>query len=373
MQQLEVVVCDEDADYGRRLSEYWMDRQELSTVRFIGQREEFVAQLEAAHSGVWLISAKLLQVWDKTVRKGRMDVEESEHPAGIGEVSLICLAEETVAEELAVYPCICKYQSADEILRQVYRCLAGTPVLQKQQNYKTGCVIGLCAPWYDGSALLAGLALCGYLSRKGKVLYINSRGYHGFCVEEGMADVQNLSDIILSLRKTEANAGAVVRSAILTMGETDYVVPVQAARQLEGMEAADLVRLLEVIRSELHYEYIVLELNPELPEIEKVLEQCGRRYGFLSPSYGTEQMRQMYSRIMEKWDFRIFPVPLPLYTEGVRMSGTQPELAAEGMGTWIEECMEEEVNADGGRRSALCRGDKEDGSGTHGCVTPDGR
>lgn len=373
MQQLVVAVCDRDSVYGRKLSEYWMQKQELSEVRYIGQEEELDSCLEKEEADVCLVSPELLQALSKEGIRNPTCNAESIHGVEAAGPIVICLAEETVTEELAAYPCICKYQSADEILRQVYHHLAGRPMARKQQNYRKSCTIGLCTPWYHGNALLAGIAMGRCLSRRGRVLYINSRGYPGWYGEGQADEVQNLSDIILSLRKAPGDTGALVRSGILTLGEIDYVVPVQTARQLEGMECADLVRLLEVVWKELQYDYVVLELDPSLAGMESVLEQCDRLYGFLPPSYGEEQLQQRFSEEMEEWKPVLYRIPQQLYMECSRMYEIQPDMAAEEMLGWIQTCMGEEDNGHGDKGQAFHGGDPEAGAGTHGCITPDGR
>lgn len=358
MQQLVVAVCDEDSGYGRKLSEYWMQKPELGKVRYIGQADELSVCLEKGQADVCLVSPGLLRTLEK---------KEAAAP-------VICLAEETVTEELTVYPCICKYQSADEILRQVYGCLACRPAAEIRQNYRRGCTIGSCTPWYSGGVLLAGLALGRYLSEKGRVLYINARGCHGWSGETAEDNGRNLSDIILSLREETGNGGAVVRSGILAMGKVDYIVPVQAARQLEGMESEDLSGLLEVVWKELQYDYVILELDSELAGIAAVLEQCDRVYGFLPPSYGTEQLRQSCLEELKEWKPQLYEIPWKLYEECGRMSSLPPDMAAGALADWIRTCMnEEEQNGDEGEgEQTFGGGDKEAGAGTHGRIAPDG-
>ncbi|MDE7062245.1 MAG: hypothetical protein K2O73_03250 [Lachnospiraceae bacterium] len=339
MQQLVIAICDQDSDYGRSLTEYWMQKREFSRVAFLEQQEDLVQRLKEERADIWLISPELL----KKLQEAQKERECAEQE-GLGQFStqVICLAEETVAEELAPYPCIYKYQSADEILRRIYQNLEGQTAISEGYNYRKGRTIGLCTPWYNGSSLLAGLTLSKYLSRKGNVLYVNTRKYHGFGGAWYVEESRNLSDIIIALRGPETNMGAALKSSILAVEEVACITPVKAPRQLEGMEAEDIVQLLAAIWSELQYDYVVLEVDPELTGIEVLLEQCDDLYGFLPPSFGAEQIGNIFLDTLNKQDFKLYRIPAALHMKGVGVPEILPQAVSEQMMEWMEECMQEE-------------------------------
>lgn len=339
VQQLVIAICDQDSDYGRSLTEYWMKKREFSRVVFLDQQEDLAHRLKEEGADIWLISPERLRGLEE-VQKERECIDQE----GLGQfpAQVICLAEETVTEEFAPYSCIYKYQSADEILRRIYQSLEGQSAISEGYNYRKGRAIGLCTPWYNGSSLLAGFALSKYLSRKGNVLYVNTRKYHGFSAGWYLEDIRNLSDIIISLRESETNVGATLKSGIRDIEEVACMVPVKAPRQLEGMGAEDIVQLLSAIWRELQYDYVVLEVDPELTGIEALLERCDDLYGFFPPSFGVEQTGNIFLEAFARHGFKLHRIPAALHMKGIGVPESLPQMISEQLMEWMEECMQEE-------------------------------
>lgn len=342
MQQLAIAICDQDRDYGRSLTEYWMQKREFSRVAFLEEQENLLQRLQEERADIWLISPDCF----KNLREEQRDRSGGGSPEQDGwdrlPAQVMCLAEETVTEDMTPYPCIYKYQSADEILRRIYQNLEGQPSISEGYHYRRGCAIGLCTPWYNGSSLLAGLALSDILSRKGKVLYVNARKYHGLEAAWNGEETRNLSDIIIALREPGSNVGAALNAVILKMGDVSCIAPVKAPRQLEGMEAEDMVQLLSAIWRELQYDYVVLEVDPELAGIEALLEQCDYIYGFLPPAPGAERTADFLREMFHPLRLKLYSIPAALHMKGIGMPGILPGAVSEEMTEWIADCMKEE-------------------------------
>ena len=85
-----------------------------------------------------------------------------------------------------------------------------------------------------------------------------------------MEESHNLSDVLLSLRLGSTNGGASVMSGITTVGELGIMVPVEQAVLLGEVKAQDYHRLLEIIWQELSFDYVILEIQPELADTEEL-------------------------------------------------------------------------------------------------------
>ena len=70
-------------------------------------------------------------------------------------------------------------------------------------------------------------------------------------------------------------------SGITNVGELGIMVPVEQAVLLGEVKAQDYHRLLEIIWQELSFDYVILEIQPELADTGRIIEECDRVYAFL--------------------------------------------------------------------------------------------
>lgn len=340
MNRLSVVVCDEDSSYSRKLSEYLREKGNLTSVSMC-ETDEAESVYADGKQDVYLVdSAVWAAIQEKRRNSGKKESEPQE--AGIRDRQVICLASDEVAESVAECPRIYKYQSADVILQEMYKVIAGRPETAVVRGRKRGKTIGLVSPWYDGASLLAGIAAAGVLAKKGRVLYINSRGYHGMVLVAESGSKTDLSDVLLALRMQNGNAAAKIMSGIVPYGDFYCLVPVHCSRQIADITVEDYVNLLEIIWKDLEYDYVVVELQPELAEFQKILELCDEVYSFLKREYGSEalegEIRKM--QIGEMVRIQQFPKAMISYCdENVCM---EPLAQSGCMREWMEQVLEED-------------------------------
>lgn len=83
-------------------------------------------------------------------------------------------------------------------------------------------------------------------------------------------------------------------SGITNVGELGIMVPVEQAVLLGEVKAQDYHRLLEIIWQELSFDYVILEIQPELADTGRIIEECDRVYTFLKQEYGMDTVEQLW-------------------------------------------------------------------------------
>lgn len=182
MRKLAVAVCDPDGAYGEKLCEYLMQTGRLSDIRCY---QQVTSSMKEEKRDLWMVHAELWTDWQKNMP----DDQE-----------VVCLTEEVVCLQAESVKKIYKYQSAELILQQMYESLTKSPLPRQTSGKTRGRLIVLYHPWYQGISLMAGVALAADLSRLGRVLYINGRGYHGMPTLQGERTGKNIADVISAKR-----------------------------------------------------------------------------------------------------------------------------------------------------------------------------
>ena len=168
MNQISIAICDADSAYGNKLAEYLLETGNVAKAEVYTDWNSVEADLNGEKRDIWLINSGILKEAESLPLKEEM----------------VCLAEERLGAREAALPHIYKYQSANVILQEMYALLAEHPTEICLRGSRKGHTIGLLSPWYDGLSLLTGLAVAQVLAEKGKVLYINTRGYCGMKLPE---------------------------------------------------------------------------------------------------------------------------------------------------------------------------------------------
>lgn len=344
MNRLSVVVCDEDSSYSRKLSEYLREKGKLADVCMC-RTDEAEAFYACGKQDVYLMDAVVwAEMQEKLQGSTTLPQESGMQEDGESEIrkkQVICLASDEVAASVAECPRIYKYQSADVILQEMYKVIAGRAEACSVRGRKRGKTIGLLSPWYDGMSLLAGLAMADSLTDKGSVLYINSRGYHGMPFVEEAGTKTDISDIVLALRMQSGNAATKIMSGMVSCGDFSCMVPVYRAGQIADIAADDYEKLLEIIWKDMEYDYVVVELQPELAELPKILELCDVVYSFLKKEYGSETVEEQILGMQSETVIRVqyFPKAMVSYCD----ENIYGELLAQAgcMREWMEQLLEE--------------------------------
>ncbi|MBR1391578.1 MAG: hypothetical protein IJ567_09110 [Lachnospiraceae bacterium] len=346
MRKLAVAVCDPDGVYGEKLCEYLMQTGRLSDIRCY---QQITSSMKEEKRDLWMVHADLWTDWQENMS---------------GNQEAVCLTEEVVSLQAEPVKKIYKYQSADLILQQMYESLTKAPLPGQTSGKTRGRLIVLYHPWYQGISLMAGVAVAADLSRLGRVLYINGRGYHGMPISQGERTGKNIADVISAKRLGTKNMEMRLLSAIISTDEVDYIRPAAISAQMEGAQSGDYMGLLETVWEYTDYDYVVLELPTGIENSEEILRAAEKRYCFLQKSYGEKNIIRQLQQLPQDCEVEIRRIPAQLATSYQDHPADELISDCSLIKNWIKRSEQEE----GEYEQADSRDSEAEGNGAYGCV-----
>lgn len=285
-------VCDTEAEYAKNFMEYLNRKQNLTfEVQAFTGVKSLLAFAEQNRIEILLISEAAVC---REVRE--LDVGK-----------LIVLTEGIKSPELSAYAGIYKYQSSAQIVREVMACYgeersvlpAQSPVLKKATQ-----ILGVYSP--VGRCLKTSFALTlGQLAAREKpVLYLNLEEYSGFEELFGKSFTGTLSDLLYFVRQGDHNLTVRLNSMVETVGQLDFVPPVQSPMDIRGTSWQDWEHLLQEIILHSSYETIVLDIGNGIEEVFQMLDMCATVY---TPIKTDKMSRSKLAQFEELLSVRDYP------------------------------------------------------------------
>ncbi|WP_308784302.1 hypothetical protein, partial [uncultured Blautia sp.] len=259
-------ICDPEAEYARNFMDYLNRKKNLPfEVQAFTGPESLVAYGKEHR-------IELLLIAEEAVCGELRDLD-------IGKI--IVLTEGVSSAEKSPYAGVYKYQSSAQVVREVMACYgeeasilpAQSPVLKKTTE-----VLGIYSP--SGRCLKTSFALTlGQLLGKNRpVLYLNMEEYSGFDSLFGKNFPANLSDLLYYVRQGEQNLTARINSMVQTVGQLDFIPPVQSPLDIRGTPWQDWICLIQEIMLHSPYETLILDIGNGIDEVFQILDMCGRIY-----------------------------------------------------------------------------------------------
>ena len=196
---------------------------------------------------------------------------------------IIILSEKAVREPDERYPHIYKYQSSNDVVREVVACYgsavrpdrvpAGEEITRPDLR-----ILGVYSPASSVPASSFALALGQVLARRSPVLYMNFENFSGISGLMHEDFEETVSDILYSMCQGEKDIASQILSAVRRVGEMDYIPPCLSGQELIGISFKEWEKLFGILGKETGYEYLVLDLGEGLGLLRDFLESCDRIY-----------------------------------------------------------------------------------------------
>lgn len=254
MPNYSIVLGGLESSYMRKLALYLKERLTMQVQVEISKEEEPQVGEENIMSKIWVVSESFIQ--------------HLQNPAQ-GQ-NLIVLTEEDEEDETHVF----RYQSCEKLYRAIWiRC-------QRMLRFPDSKTAGRKQHWLvlttDSSVgtLLAFSVVCAQiLGEKANVLYINLSECCGMEELFSLEHDTDLSDLFLELRKgkelhLEACTGR--------LEQADYLMPMGNPMILHEVDAEDMKRFLDLVRSADRYEWVVFAVGNTLCGCEQIFVSAER-------------------------------------------------------------------------------------------------
>ena len=263
MKSTRLWIADPEAPYVDAFREYVnLKKSHLFQVQMCTEQEQLQRALSSEAIEILLISAK----WYEDV-KGFIRNE-----------CVIFLSEVTLPKELGRYPAVYKYQSADNILREIMYYYSE----QDEEEYytqvpKDNKVIGVYSPVEGVRKNKFAFALGQILAEDRNVLYLNLEECSGFSEILGGSH-WNLSDLIYYLRQNKTSFLYRLNSMVRKLDHLDYIPPCGSYTDFRQITVEEWQRLLHLIRTQSTYDFIILDFGNLTGHEVDLLRQCSGIY-----------------------------------------------------------------------------------------------
>lgn len=255
-----MAVYDEDPFYAERLSDY-VNRKEkgIFAAQAFTSRERLKEFAKEHEIDVLLTGA-----------------QETDGISGMESVQKIYLSEEQKGQEADNGPQIYKYQSGDDIIREVMAVYCEIPeakaefpgLFQKEKR-----IIGVYSPVGRCGKTSLALAVGQVLAKEEKLLFVTLDTFTGFT---GLLDEQwkrDLSDLIYYYKQGRFK-GIRVNSVIYYLGDMAWLPPIRFPDDYNQITAEEMAGLLLKISEESGYKTIVLDIGNYGRQVLPILEIC---------------------------------------------------------------------------------------------------
>lgn len=258
-----VTVCDSEYTYALRLQEYLQGREIAGRVNVFSSRALLERSLREAG----------------TDRKGILVIAEREYRAGPvdWDPERILILNETGSYEGNSPRSICKYQSADGILRQIRRlCLDLDLPAASLRHGPELRVIGFHTPLTGCPQTAAALCMARRLAEKDPVLYMNLDAWS--CLEQmtGLSFEGSLGDLIYFNDCAPEKVAARLAMMERKLEKASLLPPVRGPEELRSIHPDQWLGLLDNIGRVTEYKYLILDLGPLVNGPRQILLRCGR-------------------------------------------------------------------------------------------------
>lgn len=329
-------ICDPEAEYARNFMDYLNRKKNLPfEVQAFTGSESLIAYGKDHR-------IELLLIAEEAVCGELRDLD-------IGKI--IVLTEGVCSPAKSPYAEVYKYQSSAQVVREVMACYGEeTSILPMQSPVlkKTTEVLGIYSP--VGRCLKTSFALTlGQLLGKNRpVLYLNMEEYSGFENLFGKSFPANLSDLLYYVRQGEQNLTARINSMVQTVGQLDFIPPVQSPLDIRGTPWQDWICLIQEITLHSPYEVLILDIGNGIDEMFQILDLCGRIYmPVLADKISCCKIAQFesllraleYPQILTK----MVKLQLPFHSELEKRNLYVDQLPWSGLGDYVKELIRKET------------------------------
>lgn len=256
MKQGKMIILDPDAEYGKRLAEYF------NVSDWMPFGAEFFSDSDT------------MEVYIKTAEPDLLLVNESLLKEEFREIPLLVLCETLMIAEMDS-PQIYKYQSAREIGKEIISWYAvqsrRRPLVAKHQKLT---ITGIYSLDKKREKNLLSWETAKFYGKKGKTLYLNLEPYSGMEQYLGPFHGESLSDYLFFLRQGRGNMGFRLRGMTEPAAGVDILPPAKAREDIRDIGQEEWSRLIQVVEEETEYVYLVLDISEAAGDFVFWLDVC---------------------------------------------------------------------------------------------------
>lgn len=260
---------------------------------------------------------------------------------------IILLSEGVHDPSLDQFPAVYKYQSSDNVIREVMACYGvenEVIVGQNQVTKKEMRIIGVYSPVGRTQKTSFALALGQILGRDRAVLYLNLESYSGF---EQLLEThfdRGLSDILYYAR--QQNSGIVYKIAgmVQTIQNLDFLPPALFPMDIQTTKYEEWLWLFRQLEQNSSYEVLILDLGDAVCDLYQLLDHCTEIYVPIRQDVISMAKIAQFEQTLQLWDSasvmeKIRKIRIPFCAAGKTGKAWVEELAWSELGDYVRKLL----------------------------------
>lgn len=260
---------------------------------------------------------------------------------------IVILSEGVHDPQLDQYPAVYKYQSSDNVIREVMACYGvenGVVMNRNGAAKKEMRVIGIYSPVGRTQKTSFALALGQILGRDRAVLYLNLENYSGFeQILETHFD-QGLSDILYYAR--QENTGIVYKIAgmVQTIQNLDFLPPALFPMDIQTTKYEEWIWLFRQLEQNSNYEVLILDFGDGVGDLYQLLDYCTEIYVPIRQDTMSLAKIAQFEQTLQLWDSasimnKMKKIRIPFYSAGKSGKAWVEELAWSELGDYVRKLL----------------------------------
>lgn len=260
-----LAIYDLDVEYANCLMEYISAKQGIpfKTVVFT-EKDALLEYVSENYTDILLISAS--------------EMDNSLMSQNIGKI--ILLSSGNIFSEYIGYSSIYKYQSTENIVREVLDYYVDVRKDKGMVSVSKGNadIIGVYSPVGRTGQTTFSLVLGQVLAADYSVLYINMEEFSAFDKILGKSYPGDLSDLMYFFKQNPEALSIKLQAIVNNMHGMDYIPPLLYSVDLRNINTEDWIQLIQKISATGLYDKIVLDLSSMVRDVFQILDMCSTVY-----------------------------------------------------------------------------------------------
>ncbi|MCD7805772.1 MAG: hypothetical protein LUH19_00330 [Lachnospiraceae bacterium] len=273
-----LVLYEPDQIFAARICDYWSNQKGFPfEIACFSNYEKWRSAYPKMTADVWLIDSSIAEEMQREGLSGRV---------------LIWTDDES--QETAIY----KYRSADILMQTLKDCLdaTGTSVAADQEQI---CVIGLYSPMKSVLQTVMGMEIARLLTAFGQVLYLPLSGF--WAMKDLQTDYysKDISDFMYFLAGSEQQSTVFIQNYILERESIEFLAAVDNPDSLRTIAAKEWLDFLDFWKKSGRYQYVILDIGPEICEVPKLLQGCIKIFSVAGSNSICDGIWRQYEQYLE--------------------------------------------------------------------------
>ncbi len=284
----QIAICDSDARYRQSLQSYLMKRLPEYEVHIFANLSETMEYSGKQGFAILLVSEQALE---RTISKVQ--------------ALQIFVLRENGKSEIQDYPYVDKYQSVEQLIREVFEEYAKHSLREEPayRCYQKTRLHAFYSPIGQQEQTLCAFTLGQLIvQQEKKVLYLNLQAFAGqkeLFLGEQAADI---TDLLYFAGKGEGNLSAKLQGMKQTLGGVDYLAPAQDGMDLLQVTKEEWLTLLERVMEWGEYSDVILDLSEICQGLYQILEKSDVIYSINGRTKTQQYSVERYQKLLQKRD-----------------------------------------------------------------------